>query len=402
MALQMRALRAPHEYQFGDLEMKKRSLETEAIHFGERFGEKGSMNVAIYQNSTFKQKNPGDWEEYTYTRTNNPTEEALRKSLAELEGGLYSVAFSSGLAAINAMTELFTKGDHIVSMADIYGGSHRLFTQFVQKRGIEFSYIDTTDLATVEEAIKPNTKLVYVETPSNPLLKITDLAALGKITKAKGVLLAVDNTMATPYLQRPLEFGADLVVHSTSKYLSGHTNVIGGAVIANKKELLDQLKFIHKATGGNPGPFDCYLTMLGLKTLAVRMRQHQSNAQKVAELLAAHKRVKKVYYPGLPDHPQHALAKKQMNGFGGILSFELDGDEDQAKKFIKSLELFSISISFGSVASLINYPAKMSHKEMPREERVRRGFADTLIRMSIGIEKDSDLLEDIQRCLELI
>lgn len=379
--------------------MKKRHLETEAIHFSERFGEKGAMNVPIYQNSTFKQKVPGTWEEYTYTRTNNPTEEALRKSIASLEGGTYGVIFGSGLAAINAVTELFTAGDHIVSMADIYGGSHRLFTQFVQKRGIEFTFIDTTDISSIQESLRPNTKLVYVETPSNPLLKITDLRALSKLTSGRGVLLAVDNTMATPYCQRPLELGADIVIHSTSKYLTGHTNVIGGAVVAKDKAMLDQLKFIHKATGGVPGPFDCYLTMLGLKTLAVRMRQHEQNALKIAEYLKSHKRIKKVYYPGLKDHPEHELAKQQMSGFGGILSFEMDGDEETAKKFIMSLELFSISISFGSVASLISYPAKMSHKDMPPDERRRRGFADTLIRISAGIEKDSDLIDDLDVAL---
>lgn len=379
--------------------MKKRHLETEAIHFSERFGEKGAMNVPIYQNSTFKQKVPGTWEEYTYTRTNNPTEEALRKSIASLEGGTYGVIFGSGLAAINAVTELFTAGDHIVSMADIYGGSHRLFTQFVQKRGIEFTFIDTTDISSIQESLRPNTKLVYVETPSNPLLKITDLRALSKLTSGRGVLLAVDNTMATPYCQRPLELGADIVIHSTSKYLTGHTNVIGGAVVAKDKAMLDQLKFIHKATGGVPGPFDCYLTMLGLKTLAVRMRQHEQNALKIAEYLKSHKRIKKVYYPGLKDHPEHELAKQQMSGFGGILSFEMDGDEETAKKFIMSLELFSISISFGSVASLISYPAKMSHKDMPPDERRRRGFADTLIRISAGIEKDSDLIDDLDSAL---
>lgn len=379
--------------------MKKRHLETEAIHFSERFGEKGAMNVPIYQNSTFKQKVPGTWEEYTYTRTNNPTEEALRKSIASLEGGTYGVIFGSGLAAINAVTELFTAGDHIVSMADIYGGSHRLFTQFVQKRGIEFTFIDTTDISSIQESLRPNTKLVYVETPSNPLLKITDLRALSKLTAERGVLLAVDNTMATPYCQRPLELGADIVIHSTSKYLTGHTNVIGGAVVAKDKAMLDQLKFIHKATGGVPGPFDCYLTMLGLKTLAVRMRQHEQNALKIAEYLRNHKRIKKVYYPGLKDHPEHELAKQQMSGFGGILSFEMDGDEETAKKFIMSLELFSISISFGSVASLISYPAKMSHKDMPPDERRRRGFADTLIRISAGIEKDSDLIDDLDVAL---
>lgn len=379
--------------------MKKLSIETEAIHFGERFGERGAMNVPIYQNSTFKQEIPGTWEEYTYTRTNNPTEEALRKSVATLEGGSYGVIFGSGLAAINGVLELLSAGDHIVSMADIYGGSHRLFTQFAEKRGLKFTFIDTTEIAEIEAALSPDTKIVYVETPSNPLLKITDLRALAKLTRDRGILLAVDNTMATPYFQRPLELGADIVIHSTSKYLSGHTNVIGGAVVAKDQAMLDRLKFIRKATGACPGPFDCYLTMLGLKTLAVRMRQHEQNAMAIAQHLERHPKVKRVYYPGLSGHPQHDLAKSQMSGFGGILSFEVEGDEPAAKAFLEHIELFSLSISFGSVASLIAYPAKMSHKDMPREERIRRGFPDSLIRMSIGIEKDTDLLEDIDQAL---
>lgn len=381
--------------------MKKWNLETEAVHYSERFGERGAMNVPIYQNSTFKQKEPGVWEEFTYTRTNNPTEEALRQTIAGLEGGIYSLIFGSGLAAINATTELLNYGDHVVCMEDIYGGSHRLFTRFIEKRGIEFSFVDTTNLDAVKAAIKPNTKLVYTETPSNPLLKITDLKALSAFTRSKGLLLAVDNTMATPYCQRPLELGADLVIHSTSKYLSGHTNVIGGAVVAKDTDLIDKLKFIHKATGGVPGPFDCYLTMLGIKTLGIRMKQHEANAQTIAAHLNKHSKIKAVHYPGLSHHPDHKLAKEQMSGFGGIVSFELTADAVAAKKFVENLELFALSISFGSVASLVSHPANMSHKEMPKAERVARGFSDSLIRISVGIEKDTDLIEDIENALAL-
>ena len=379
--------------------MKKRRIETEAIHFSELFGEKGSMNVPIYQNSTFKQKIPGKWEEFTYTRTNNPTEEALRKSIASMEGGRYSVIFGSGLAAIGAVMELLNAGDHVVSSADVYGGTHRMFTRFIEKRGIGFSFVETSNLEEVVAAIQPTTKLVYVETPSNPLLSITDLRKLSEITKSKGILLAVDNTMATPYLQRPIELGADLVIHSLSKYMSGHTNVIGGAVVVNTPEMIDQMKFIHKATGGVPGPFECYLTMLGIKTLAVRMTQHQANAMRIANYLKEHAKVRKVYYPGLPEHPQHALAKAQMSGFGGILSFELDGEVEAALSFIHGLELFPIAISFGSVTSIVSSPATMSHKEMAREERIKRGFADSLVRLSVGIEHIDDLLEDIEQAL---
>ncbi|MBL7662554.1 PLP-dependent transferase [bacterium] len=382
--------------------MKKISIETAVVNFSKQFGEKGSLNVPIYQNSTFKQKIPGTWEEYTYTRTNNPTEEALRNTIAGLENAKYGIVFSSGLAAINAVTELLAPGDHIISTADIYGGTHRLFSCFTQKKNMSFSYVDTTNLAAVEEAINAQTKLIYVETPSNPLLSITDIAALSKLTKARGILLAIDNTMATPYLQRPLELGADLVIHSTSKYLSGHTNVIGGAVVSNNDQLLQELKFIHKAVGGSPAPFDCYLTMLGIKTLALRMKQHEANAQSITSFLKGHKKISRIYYPGLSEHPQHALAKQQMSGFGGIVSFEIDGDEAAAQRFIGAIEHFSLAVSFGSVASLIDYPAKMSHKEMAREERLQRGFSDSLIRLSVGIEKDTDLIADIGNALDKV
>jgi cystathionine gamma-lyase len=386
----------------GEASMKKWKPETEATHCGEKFGEKGAMNVPIYQNSTFKQKIPGTWEEFTYTRTNNPTEDALRKSIASLEGGDYGVAFSSGLAAINGITELFTHGDHVVSTADIYGGTERLFQRFTEKRGLEFSFVDTTKIEVVEAALKKNTKLIYVETPSNPLLTITDLRRLSSLAKAKGILLAVDNTIATPYFQRPLELGADLVVSSSSKYLSGHTNVVGGVVAMKSAELYDRLKFIRKATGGVPGPFDCYLTMLGLKTLPLRMKQHEINAQAVANFLRDHQKVQKVHYPGLEDHPQHELAKQQMSGFGGIVTIEINGDADAAKRFVIQLELFSLAISFGSVISLVDYPATMSHKEMVREERLRRGFTDSLVRLSLGIENSSDLIQDLDHALSQV
>jgi cystathionine beta-lyase/cystathionine gamma-synthase len=388
--------------QIGNFEMKTRNFETDAIHYSKKFGEHGAMNVAIYQNSTFAQKEPGVWEPYTYTRTNNPTEEALRSTLAGLEGGSYGVCFSSGLAAINAMMELLNPGDHVVSMSDIYGGTHRLFTQFVEKRGISFTYVDTTDISAVRQAVTTATKLIFLETPSNPLLKISDIKALSSVAKAAGALLAVDNTMATPYGQRPIEHGADIVMHSTSKYISGHTNVIGGVLVVKDGGLYDQIKFIHKATGANPAPFDCYLTMLGLKTLAVRMRQHCENAMFLAEYLQANPAVDEVYYPGLSNHSQHELAKSQMNCFGGIVSFTLKADEEVAKEFIRRLEIFSVAISFGSVVSLVDYPALMSHKEMPKEERRERGFADTLIRLSVGIEDKHDLLADLEHAFSIV
>ncbi|MCB0328166.1 MAG: PLP-dependent transferase [Bdellovibrionales bacterium] len=378
---------------------KKRAFSTEAIHISKTFGEKGSLNVPIYQNSTFAQKTPGTWEEYTYTRTKNPTEEALRHALARLEGGEYSVAFSSGLAAINALLEYFNAGDHIISGADVYGGTYRLFAEFVRKRGIEIDFVETKELSKIERALKPNTKLIFTETPSNPLLEITDIKAVCKLAQQRGILVAVDNTMATPFFQRPLELGADIVVQSLSKYISGHTNVIGGAVIAKDKELLDRIQFIHKATGANPGPFDTYLTLLGLKTLPLRMERHQQNAFAVAEFLGAHPKVTKVLYPGLKEHPQHALASEQMSGFGGIVSFFIDGGEAEAKKLIEGIDLFTISISFGSVASFISYPAKMSHKDMPAAERISRGFTDSLVRVSVGTEAEEDILEALGNAL---
>jgi len=380
--------------------MKKKNLATRAVHSSEKFGENGSLNVPIFQNSTYEQKIPGEWEQYTYTRTNNPTEEALRHAIADLENGEFGVIFSSGLAAINGVMELFKAGDHVISTDDIYGGSHRLFSQFIEKRKIEISHVDTTDVALVLEAIRPNTRCIYVETPSNPLLKIADIAALSKVARDKGILLVIDNTMATPCLQLPLELGADIVIHSTSKYISGHTNVIGGAVVVKDKELFDQLKFIRKATGANPGPFDCYLTMLGIKTLPLRIKQHCENALRIAQYLQDHKKVKRVYYPGLSDHPQHTLAKAQMCGFGGLVSFDLDGDEKAARAFLDSLDLFALTVSFGSVVSLKAYPAAMSHKDLPRQERIKRGFSDSLIRLSIGIENVDDLLEDIKSALD--
>ena len=378
---------------------KPRAFETEAIHVSKEFGEKGSLNVPIYQNSTYAQVEPGKWEDYTYTRTKNPTEEALRHALARLEGGSYAVAFSSGLASINALLEHFNSGDHIISSADIYGGTYRLFSEFVSKRGIDIEFVESKNFDEVEKAIKPNTKLVYVETPSNPLLEVSDIKKIAELTKSKGIPFAVDNTMATPYFQRPLELGADIVIQSLSKYLSGHTNVVGGAIIAKESEFLDRTQFIHKATGGNPGPMDCYLTLLGLKTLGVRMEQHQKNAFAVAQFLDEHPKVTKVIYPGLKAHPHHELAKSQMSGFGGIVSFEIDGGEEEAKNVIRGIDLYTISISFGSVASMISYPAKMSHKDMPREKRISRGFGDSLIRLSVGIEGEQDLISALEQAL---
>jgi len=379
--------------------MDEYSIETKAIHLSKRLSDKGSLNVPIYQNSTFAQVTAGDWEEYTYSRTNNPTEDALRKVLAELENGSHAVMYSSGLAAIASVMELLNAGDHVISMADIYGGTFRFYGESGKRHGLEFSFINTTHLDEVKEAITPSTKMIFVETPSNPQLQITDLAALSKLAKEHDLLLVVDNTMATPVFQNPLDFGVDIVVHSTSKYISGHTNVIGGATVVNNEKLYDQLRHIRKATGASPGPFDCYLTLLGIKTLPLRMKQHQENAYAVAQFLEKVDGVSNVMYLGLKSHPQYDLMHKQMSGAGGIISFEIN-EESRIDTFIKNLELFSLAVSFGSVASLIDFPAKMSHKDIPTQQRLSHGVSESMVRLSIGIENKDDLIADLEQAFK--
>lgn len=369
------------------------SASTFAVHAMRPHAQDGAFNVGIVPNSTYVQQSAGEWETFTYGRTNGPTEMALRDVIAKLENAQSAICFSSGIAAISAIADLVAAGEKIVVMSDVYGGTHRFFSQFSSARGIEVTFIDTSRSELPEDSFA-NAKLIFVETPSNPRLLVTDLSKLATHAKAAGAILAVDNTMATPINQRPLELGADIVIHSTSKYLSGHTNVVGGAVAVNSQELGDRLHFIRKATGAVPSPFDCYLVMLGIKTLPLRMNQHHANASAVAQYLSAQSVVNAVHFLGAVDHPQAELIQKQMSGPSGIISFELDSAE-RAKKFVNSLELFSPAVSFGSVASLVEHPKSMSHKDIPEGS----GAPEQLVRLSVGIEDIEDLIADLSQAL---
>lgn len=378
-------------------------FETRAIHDGQQPDPlTGAVIVPVYQTSTYQQDGLGVHKGYEYSRTGNPTRTALETAIASLEEGRFGLAYASGVAATAAVLTLFQSGDHIVAGDDLYGGSWRLLEKVYKKFGIETSYADIDDLDSFKKLIRKNTKLVWVETPTNPLLKLIDLKALSAITKEAGVLLAVDNTFASPYLQKPLLLGADIIVHSTTKYIAGHSDIIGGAVVVNNEELYQQLKYYQNATGATPGPWDCWLTIRGLRTLSLRMREHSENALYLAKFLEEHARVKKVVYPGLPSHPQHALAKKQMGAFGGMISIELHGGVTAVESFTTALKLFFLGESLGGVESLITYPAKMSHGSVPREERYRRGITDEFLRISVGIEHKEDLKQDLENALAAI
>jgi cystathionine beta-lyase/cystathionine gamma-synthase len=354
----------------------------------------GGIVPPIHQGATFAQEEPGVHKGYPYGRTGNPTRSLLEEAIAELEGGRFGLAFSSGMAAIDAVVHLLKPGDHVLCCDDVYGGTYRLFEQVRRRYGLEFSYFDTADVSTVE--VRERTRLIWLETPTNPLLKIADTAAIARL---KGdALLVVDNTFATPYLQRPLELGADLIVHSSTKYLSGHGDVVGGLVVTSNPEVYEELKFLQNAVGAVPGPFDCWLVLRGFKTLALRMRVHSYNAQRIAEFLHEHKKVERVYYPGLPPHPGHEVAKRQMEGgFSGMLSFELRGD---VKRFLQSTKIFTLAENLGTIESLTTHPATMTHASLPAEERARRGIRDELIRLSVGIEHVEDLIADLSAALE--
>lgn len=377
-------------------------FSTDAIHIGqEPDPSTGAIIVPIYQTSTFVQEELGKHKGYEYARTSNPTRAALERNLARLEGGRYGFAFASGMAAINALLTLFKSGDHIVTGRNLYGGTFRLFERVLRNFGLDFTYVDTTNLANVAAAIKKNTRLLYLETPTNPIMEITDLAAASELAHSHGLLVAVDNTFMSPYLQRPLELGADIVVHSTTKYLNGHSDGVGGAAVMNDAELAERLKFIQNAAGAVLGPMDSWLVLRGVKTLAVRMRQHSENGMAVARYLDAHPKVKLVHYPGLPSHPQYELAKKQMHGPGGMLSFET-GSIENAKTILKSVRLCSLAESLGGVETLISHPASMTHASVPREDRQRLGITDGLVRISVGIEDVEDLIADLNQALAKI
>jgi cystathionine beta-lyase/cystathionine gamma-synthase len=378
-------------------------FSTKAIRTGQSADKStGATIVPIYQTATFTQDEIGVLKEYEYTRTGNPTRTALEECLAALENGKYGLAFSSGQAASTAALSLLKQGDHVITANDLYGGTYRLFEEIYTPIGISFTYVDGTNLTEFKKAIKPETKLIWIETPTNPLLKLSDISGISKIAKSNNVLLAVDNTFATPYFQQPLELGADIVVHSTTKYIGGHSDVLGGAVIVKDANLYDKIKFYQNATGAVQSPFDSWLTLRGLKTLAVRMREHEKNSHAIAEFLSKHPHVLHVYYPGLSGHPQYELAKQQMKGFGGMVSFLIKGGYDEANSFAKNLKIFSIAESLGGVESLLCYPPAMSHASVPKEEREKRGITDNFIRLSVGIEDIEDLLTDLDQAFSKI
>jgi cystathionine beta-lyase/cystathionine gamma-synthase len=376
-------------------------LATKFIHAGATPDPStGAIMTPIFQTSTYVQEAPGKNKGFEYARSQNPTRKALEEALAAIENGKYGLAFSSGVAATDAVIKLLEPGDEVIAASDMYGGTYRLFTKIFEKFGIKFIYVDTTDLANVESAVTAKTKLIWLETPTNPLMNITDIAGVAAISKKAGSWLCVDNTFASPYLQNPLDLGADIVMHSSTKYLGGHSDVIQGALIMNAEELREKLYFIQKSCGAVPGPMDCFLVLRGIKTLHLRMQQHCINGEKIAQWLRSNPKVGKVYWPGFEDSAGYAIAKKQMRGFGGMISFELKDDSQQeAMRVLSSTHLFSLAESLGGVESLINHPASMTHASIPREERIKNGLSDSLIRLSVGVEDADDLIADLKQAI---
>lgn len=377
-------------------------LATRFIHAGAQPDPStGAIMTPIYQTSTYVQEAPGLHKGYEYARSQNPTRQALEEAVAEIENGQYGLVFGSGVAATDSVMKLLQPGDEVIAANDMYGGTYRLFTKIYEKFGIKFHYVNMQDANNIKAYINEHTQLIWTETPTNPLMNITDIAAVAAISKAHGLVLCVDNTFASPYLQNPLDQGADIVMHSATKYLGGHSDVIQGCLVMNDKELRDQLYFIQKSCGAVPGPMDCFLVLRGIKTLHVRMQRHCENGERVAHWLRAHPAVAKVYWPGFTDHPNHAIAAAQMRGFGGMISFELQNDSvEEARRVLSSTRLFSLAESLGGVESLINHPASMTHASIPREERLKNGLSDSLIRLSVGIEDAEDLIEDLQKAIE--
>ncbi len=374
---------------------------TKYIHAGaEPDPSTGAIMTPIYQTSTYVQEAPGVNKGFEYARSQNPTRKALEEAYAQIENGQFGLAFGSGVAATDAVIKLLSPGDEVIAANDMYGGTYRLFSKVFEKFGIIFTYVDTTNVANIKAAVSAKTKLIWIETPTNPLMNITDIEAVSAIAKANNVLLCVDNTFASPYLQNPLNLGADIVMHSATKYLGGHSDVIQGALMMNSAELREQLYFIQKSCGAVPGPMDCFLVLRGIKTLHLRMQRHCENGKVIAHWLRKHPKVGKVYWCGFEDHPNYAIARKQMRDFGGMLSFELKDDSiDAAKKVLSSTKLFSLAESLGGVESLINHPASMTHASIPREKRIANGLSDTLIRLSIGVEDADDLIADLEKAL---
>ena len=374
---------------------------TKAIHAGvEPDPTTGAIMTPIYQTSTYVQAAPGDHKGYEYSRTHNPTRTALQNALAALENGSHGLCFSSGMASIDAVVKLLGPGDEVISTNDLYGGTYRLFTRIFEGFGVKFRFVDMGDLRNVEAAITPKTKLIWAETPTNPLLRIIDIAGLGELARKQGCLLGVDNTFASPYLQTPIDLGADIVMHSVTKYLGGHSDVVMGALVVKDAELAERLAFIQNSSGATPGPMDCFLVLRGLKTLHLRMQRHCENGKAVAEWLLSHPGVDHVYWPGFTTHANHEVAARQMRGYGGMISFTLKGDNmADATRVLSGTKLFSLAESLGGVESLLGHPASMTHASIPREERLRNGLADTLIRLSVGLEDAEDLIADLDQAL---
>ena len=381
-----------------DSDERAAGFGTRAIHAGQRPDPvTGAVMTPIYLTSTYAQDGPGEHKGYEYSRTHNLTRFALERNIAALEGGAHGFAFASGLAATDTVLHLFDHGTHVVAADDLYGGTFRLFDKVYRRHGYEFTYVDpAAGAAAVEAAIRPTTRLVWVETPSNPMLKICDLAAVAAVCRRKQVLLAVDNTFMTPFFQQPLALGADLVVHSTTKYLNGHSDVVGGAVVVNDGGLRERIAFLQNAVGAVPSPFDSFMVLRGIKTLHVRMARHDENGRAIAEWLAGHRQVDRVIYPGLPSHPQHSIARRQQRGFGGMISFDLKGDLEAARRFLKACRVFACAESLGGVESLIEHPAIMTHASVPPDRRRALGIADGFIRLSVGIEDIGDLRGDLE------
>jgi cystathionine beta-lyase/cystathionine gamma-synthase len=381
----------PHDLESG--------IGTRAVHAGQVPEPlSGAVMTPIYQTSTYIQDGIGKHKGYEYARTSNPTRQALERNVAALEGGTHGFAYGSGLAALDAVLKLLKSGDHVVCGENLYGGSHRLMERIYTRFGLRFSYVDSRDIRNLEQALRPETRMVYCETPTNPMMALTDLAAVGDLTQAHGYLFVVDNTFATPVFQRPLEHGADVVLHSTTKYLNGHSDMVGGMLVTRRDDLAEQFGFIQNASGAVPGPMDCFLALRGTKTLPLRMRQHDANGRAVATWLSERKDVTRVYYPGLPSHPQHELARKQMSGFGGMISFDV-GDVARAGRVAERTRIFALAESLGGVESLLGHPASMTHASVPPAMRESMGLTDSLLRLSCGIEDVQDLIKDLDQAL---
>ena len=375
------------------------ALATRAVHAGQVPDPlAGPVMSPIYQTSTYQQEGLGRHKGYEYARTQNPTREALERNVASLEGGRHGFAFSSGLGALDAVLKVLSSGDHVICGENVYGGTHRLMTRVYGRLGLTFSFVDMRDPEAVARAATPATRLVYCETPTNPMMFLADLGAIGDITQARGLIFVVDNTFATPVFQRPLSFGADIVLHSTTKYLNGHSDMVGGMLVTSRDDLAEQLGFLQNAAGAVPGPMDCWLALRGTKTLPLRMRQHDANGRQIADWLVGHPKARKVYYPGLPDHPQYDLACRQMSGFGGMISFDV-GDIALARRIVERTRIFKLAESLGGVESLIGHPASQTHASVPVAMREAMGLTDSLVRLSCGIEEADDLIADLEQAM---